>query len=49
MIEFIDIIKSDIKDNNQNINVYIGGKKIASEIYEPLMNIMKNKEVYVGA
>lgn len=40
---------SAINDNNQNINVYIGGKKIASEIYEPLMNIMKNKEVYVGA
>lgn len=40
---------SAINDNNQNINVYIGGKKIASEIYQPLMNIMKNKEVYVGA
>lgn len=38
-----------INSKEQNINVYIGGKKIASEIYDPLMNIMKNKEVYVGA
>ena len=40
---------SAINDNNQNINVYIGGKKIASEIYQPLMNLMQNKEVYFGA
>lgn len=32
-----------------SINVYIGGKLIANEVYEPLMNIMKNKEVVVGA
>ena len=32
-----------------SINVYIGGKLIANEVYEPLMNIMKNKEVIVGA
>lgn len=38
-----------MSNTNQNINVYIGGKKIVSEIYNPLMNLMKNKEVIVGA
>ena len=33
----------------KEINVYIGGKRIANEIYDPLMDIMKSKEVYVGA
>ena len=33
---------------NSSINVYIGGKKIASEVYDPLMDLMHNKEVRVG-
>lgn len=40
---------SVLQGNNKEINVYIGSKKIASEIYDPLMEIMKDKEVYVGA
>lgn len=35
--------------SGKEINIYIGGKKIANEIYDPLMEIMKSKEVYVGA
>jgi tape measure domain-containing protein len=36
-------------DSENVINVYIGGKKIASEIYDPLMNLMRNREVRVNA
>ena len=45
----VNALMSAVKDNQQEINVYIGGKRIASEIYDPLMEIMQSKEVYVGA
>ena len=45
----INALLSNLNGNEQQINVYIGGKQIASEIYEPLMDIMKKKEVRVGA
>lgn len=45
----INALLSTLNGKEQEINVYIGGKKIASEIYEPLMDIMKKKEVRVGA
>lgn len=45
----VNALMSAIRDNQQEINVYIGGKRIANEIYDPLMDIMKSKEVYVGA
>lgn len=45
----INALMSAIQGGQKEINVYIGGKKIANEIYEPLMEVMKNKEVYVGA
>ena len=45
----VNALLSVLKDNQQEINVYIGGKRIANEIYDPLMDIMKSKEVYVGA
>ena len=45
----INALLSSLNGNEQQINVYIGGKQIASEIYEPLMDIMSKKEVRVGA
>lgn len=45
----INALLSNLNGNEQQINVYIGGKQIASEIYDPLMDIMKKKEVRVGA
>lgn len=45
----VNALLSSLNANGQEINVYIGGKQIASEIYDPLMDIMKKKEVRVGA
>ena len=45
----VNALISAIQGGQKEINVYIGGKKIANEIYEPLMEVMKDKEVYVGA
>lgn len=45
----VNALLASLNANGQEINVYIGGKQIASEIYDPLMDIMKKKEVRVGA
>lgn len=45
----VNALLARLNANGQEINVYIGGKQIASEIYDPLMDIMKKKEVRVGA
>jgi len=45
----VNALLASLNANGQEINVYIGGKQIVSEIYEPLMDIMKKKEVRVGA
>lgn len=48
--DMVNALLSSLTENNQKeINIYIGGKKIASELYDPLMATMKKKEVYVGA
>lgn len=48
-VGMVNALLSGINGKEQEINVYIGGKKIASEIYDPLMDIMQRKEVFVGA
>lgn len=45
----VNALLATLGEKEQEINVYIGGNQIANEIYEPLMNIMKKKEVRVGA
>lgn len=45
----VNALISAIKDSEKEINVYIGGKQIVSEIYQPLMDTMRKKEVSVGA
>jgi len=45
----VNALLTSLNSSGQEINVYIGGKQIASEIYEPLMDMMKKKEVRVGA
>ena len=45
----INALLAALKGQEQEINVYIGGKQIASELYEPLMDIMQKKEVVVSA
>lgn len=47
-LNMMNALNSAIDGREANINVYIGGKKIASEIYDPLMDLMRNKEVRVG-
>jgi tape measure domain-containing protein len=42
------LISSIGRNQDSNINVYIGGKQIATEIYDPLMDLMHNKEVKIG-
>lgn len=45
----VNALMSAIQNSEKEINVYIGGKQIVSEIYKPLMDTMRKKEVSVGA
>lgn len=45
----INALMSVIQGTQKEINVYIGGKQIVNEIYDPLMEAMQAKEVYAGA